>query len=276
MQEYDFSRLSDTAFGIIYACGTYTDIPRAKETLHYLQQHGCTLSGESRARMLQTLSAFFEARHKAINHALSELHATQVLELAAGFSPRGINLSAQGVLYVETDLADTMARKRLILHELFGELPHNFHLTNANVLNKNDLQQACTPFQQKPVMIVHEGLLRYLTHAEKKQLAANIGEILRRYGGAWITPDIHLQQWALRQKERTYMQTMTQQLGRDPEEHHFATFDDAKTFFTECGFDVEERPLLDGIRGNISAITHAPPWLVEELNERRIYIMRVR
>lgn len=54
----------------------------------------------------------FEARYKSITQLIGECGATQVLELASGYSLPGLDLTRTGSLhYVETDLPDVVATK---------------------------------------------------------------------------------------------------------------------------------------------------------------------
>ena len=95
-------------------------------------------------------------------------------------------------------------------------------------------------------------------------------EILQRYGGWWITPDIHLTSWAQRQTP-AYRQSEVETLGRSLESNYFDDLDHARAFFEGCGFAVESRPLLEGIRDQIAAPQNED--LTAELNDRRIFIL---
>jgi hypothetical protein len=65
-------------------------------------------------------------------------------------------------------------------------------------------------------------------------------------------------------------------LGRDIKPNYFDDFVHARSFFEGCGFQVEERPLLEGIRGRVISLPLGAPELVAELESRRIYTMTVR
>lgn len=201
----------------------------------------------------QKYAPFFEARFRAVNQVLAEKGATQVLELAAGLSPRGMEAVQQGVAYVEADLAESMALKREVVTAIFGSVPPNLHLCAASVLDKVQLLECCAPFAVgRPIAVTTEGLLRYLTFEEKTQVAANVLEILRRYGGWWITPDIHVKRFLERQNP-AHRQNETERLGRSLDPNYFDDVDHAKRFFETCGFAVESRPLLEGVRGQLSS-----------------------
>ncbi len=273
MEDYDFRRVSVTALVPAFARGEHTQIPWAKEMLAILRDRGATLSGSAWSELdTRDVAHFAEARFRAVSRLLEEKGVTQVLELAAGLSPRGMDFAQRGVVYVEADLAESTALKREIVTAILGSLPEGLHLCSASVVDRARLLACCSPFDAgQPVAVTTEGLLRYLTFQEKTQLAANVHEILRRFGGCWITPDIHLREWAVRQTP-AYRETETATLGRDLNANYFDDLDHARAFFESCGFAVDSRPLLEGIRGQLAI--HPPnEQLAAELNDRRTFVL---
>lgn len=273
MEGYDFRRVSATALIPAFARGEYTEIPWAKEMLAILRQRGARLStGPWSEDSARDYASWFEVRFRAVSRLLEEKRATQVLELAAGLSPRGMDFAQRGVVYVEADLAESIAMKREIVTAILGAVPQNLHLCAASVIDRAQLLACCSPFvSERPVAVTTEGLLRYLTFEEKTQLAANVHEILLRYGGWWITPDIHLKGWAERQSA-TYHESEVETLGRSLDSNYFADLDHAQRFFEGCGFAVESRPLLEGIRDQIATLHYGK--YARELDERRIFVLR--
>src|SRR6185436_10973917 len=71
------------------------------------------------------------ARHRAIDHlldrAIADGRVGQVIEIAAGLSPRGWRFTErhQDLTYLEADLPDMAARKRAILAEVGPESPRH-------------------------------------------------------------------------------------------------------------------------------------------------------
>ncbi len=275
MEPYDFRRVSVTALMPALARGEFTDIPWAKEMLACLRTKGTVLSdGPWNERAGHDYAPFLEARFKAVNRILDEHSATQILELAAGLSPRGMDFAQRGVVYAEADLPESSALKREIVTAVLGRIPSNLHLCAASVLDSAALSACCAAFTDRPVSITTEGLLRYLTFEEKTQLAANVRDILARFGGMWITTDIHLRHWAQR-RSPVHRETETERLGRVLDPNYFDDLEHARTFFEGCGFQVESRPLLGGIRERVISLPNATDELVEELTDRRVFILRV-
>lgn len=258
-----------------FARGEYTDIAWAKELLTCLRAKGTVFSdGPWGQHAGRDFVAFVEARFKAVNRVLEEHGAAQIIELASGLSPRGMDFAQRGAVYVEVDLPESIVLKREIVTAVLGRVPANLYLCAASVLDGAALLASCAAFTDGPVAITTEGLLRYLTFAEKTQLAANVRGILSRFGGFWITTDIHLRQWAERRR-LILREAETERLGRVLDANYFDDPEHARTFFEGCGFQVESRPLLEGIRESVVSLPYAPEDLLSEMNDRRIFILRL-
>ncbi len=271
MEAYDFRRVSVTALVTAFARGEHTSIPWAKEIAAALRQRGASLPDGPWSEGARDIATFLDARFRAVNRLLDEKSPTQVLELAAGLSPRGMELAPRGVVYVEVDLAESITMKREVVTAVLGSVPSSLHLSAASVVDRAQLLASCAPFDiRQPVAVTTEGLLRYLTFEEKTHLAETVHQILRQYGGWWITPDIHLKAWARRQTA-AYRQTELEMLGRNIESNYFADLDHARQFFEDCEFAVDSRPLLEGVRDQILPLRLEDQ--ITELNDRRIFVL---
>jgi O-methyltransferase involved in polyketide biosynthesis len=114
----------------------------------------------------------FEARYKSITQLIRECEASQVLELASGYSLRGLDLTQHGSLhYVGTDLRDVVATKLELLTDVRRRhdiAPNSFHvIAVADVLDLDQLRAAAAGFKRdQPLMVLCEGLVGYLTREE--------------------------------------------------------------------------------------------------------------
>ncbi len=138
----------------------------------------------------------FEARYKSITQLVRECAASQVLELGSGYSLRGLDLTQRGSLhYVETDLRDVVANKLELLSDLRRR--HNIaanplHVIKvADVLELDQLRAAAAGFvREKPLIVLCEGLVGYLTKEETGRLTTNVHSLLSEFSrGFWIVPD---------------------------------------------------------------------------------------
>lgn len=144
------------------------------------------------ARALHEYAPMFEARYKSIAAVLRKLGATQVLELASGFSLRGLALTRDHEMrYVESDLAAVNAEKQRLIDSLSVATRGEHSVVTANALDEEQLRSAILPFDRsRELFVVCEGLLMYLRIDEREQLARSIRASMSEFaGGAWLTPD---------------------------------------------------------------------------------------
>jgi O-methyltransferase involved in polyketide biosynthesis len=189
---------------------------------------------------------FFEARYRLLDLLMKATGLTNVLEIAAGLAPRGVVWTENpDVVYVELDLPKKSAQKRVVIETLVdrGQLvarPH-LHMVGGDALNAEDFAHAVAHFKSdEPILIVHEGFLRYITHLQKRILAAHIHTQERR-GGYWITPDIILSNEPMMRDLRiqAYSNVIHAKLDMDLEANSFESFSEALVFFESLDCEVE-------------------------------------
>ncbi|HYA33333.1 MAG TPA: class I SAM-dependent methyltransferase [Candidatus Bathyarchaeia archaeon] len=251
-QEEAYEKISTTA-KLIAHIRAATDIPFAKEiaAASGAETDFQTLAGKSAEFMTQ--SAFnWEARYKTTDQIIARYHITQVLEIAAGLSPRGLAMTENpDVVYVATDLPEILEQEKAIAESILAKSnthrPHLYYRI-ANALDRESLLQAASPFRSdKPVAIITEGLLPYLAREEKEALASNIHYFLEQHDGIWITPDVSTKQTLkfFSQADDTMLQRMQNiygATGRDIETNVFEDEKAVRQFFTDAGFTIEEYP----------------------------------
>jgi O-methyltransferase involved in polyketide biosynthesis len=252
VQEEAYEKISSTA-KLVAHIRSFTDIPFTKEiaAASGAEKDFQTLTGKSAEFMTQ--SAFnLEARYKTTDQIIARYHITQVLEIAAGLSPRGLAMTEDpNVVYVATDLPEILEQEKAIAESILAK--SNIHRPNlyyriANALDRESLLQAAIPFRSdKPVAIITEGLLPYLTRDEKETLAGNIRDLLKQHDGIWITPDVSTKQlWKFISQADDTMQQRMQNIsgatGRDMEKNIFEDENAVRQFFIKAGFTIEEYP----------------------------------
>jgi len=171
-----------TAYPLIF-----TDIPFAKEMYNLLNEKGFP---QELKKVI--LAPSLEARYKLIDKLCDACGSLQILELASGFTTRGLTrcLDNKNITYVELDLPSVIKNKQKMI-KTYSRIPKNLHFVKGNALNKQDLNKCLKYFDiTKPITVLNQGLMRYLNFDEKELLAKNIFDIIKQNNGFWITCDI--------------------------------------------------------------------------------------
>jgi len=198
---------------------------------------------ESKDNALWKRLVHFEYRYWSVDKALEMLPITNVLELASGFSFRGLEMAREKkVHYIDIDLPEIIEYKKKLLAQISAGLVKptgKLETIALNVLDERQVSDVIGHFPKGPVVIVNEGLLMYLDQSAKEKLCSIIYKILKQRGGYWITADIYRKTVLERleeSKEDHYRQFTEQQ---KVEQHMFDSFAAAETFFNAAGFTVE-------------------------------------
>jgi len=196
----------------------------------------------------------FEARYKSITQLIRKSGASQILELASGYSLRGLDLTQSGSLcYVETDLRDVVATKLDLLEDVRQRhhiVPSPLHVvTIADALDLEQLRSAAAVFDHDlPLMVLCEGLVGYLTKAETGRLAANVHGLIREFGaGWWIVPDFTFKTEIrdLPPERIRLREAITGVTQRQLDASAFDDHDDLLSFLHQVGFDMQVRSQVD-------------------------------
>jgi O-methyltransferase involved in polyketide biosynthesis len=237
-------------------------------------------------RRTRNVAPQFEARHKLLDRLIGQTGIKQVLEIAAGLSTRGLDMTSDGSLtYVELDLPNMMADKRKIVADLQGKdkLPKrsNLFFEDGSAIEIEDFLQAARYFNEdEPIVVMNEGLLRYLNFDEKSTYADNVKALLRKFGGVWITSDISLPKVVYKEDDvmagrRKKISAIT---GVNVADNLFKDEEDAKQFFEGLGFEVESHSFLEVIDELTSpAKLDMPRDYVEAINSSAVcFVMRLQ
>ncbi len=126
-------------------------------------------------------------RHTMINHLFNQGKFSQVVEVAAGFSPRGCALSQdQEIDYYEVDLPDVVRLKRnqLACHAKGSEVlaRSNFHQIAKSILDIDFAKD----FPHKKSFFITEGLMMYFSRSEQLDIWKNIADFTQQCGGEYV------------------------------------------------------------------------------------------
>jgi O-methyltransferase involved in polyketide biosynthesis len=165
------------------------------ESLHPVMRISAALGGPS-------LETYLLARHRAIDRLLElaiENHGVeQVVEVAAGLSPRGWRFTQRygdRITYVEADLPAMAQRKRRAL-ERMGSLGPRHRVEDLDALRDHGpaslTDLAATLDHERGLAIVTEGLLGYLAPDAMNGLWRRFARTLRDFPAGRYISDLHL------------------------------------------------------------------------------------
>lgn len=149
------------------------------------------------------LEAYLLARHRALDvlleRAIEAGQVSQVIEVAAGLSPRGWRFArryGERITYVEADLPAMAARKRLAL-ERIGPLSDHHRVCEVDALRDGSGPGSLAAIageldRSDGLAIVTEGLLGYLPTDAVLALWRRFARTLSRFPAGVYISDLHL------------------------------------------------------------------------------------
>jgi O-methyltransferase involved in polyketide biosynthesis len=209
-----------------------------------------------------TLDGMLLGRHRVIDALLEDEIAAgrvgQVLEVAAGMSPRGWRFTERhpGLVYVEADLPDMAARKREALGRIGRPPTHRVADLDA-LATDGPLSLAAVAAgldADAGLAIITEGLLSYLPEDAVRALWSAFADAIGRFPGGAYLADLHVDADAPALLARAFAGALSA-FVRSPVRVHFAGVADARDALLAAGFAeatvmrASEHPAGAGLRG---------------------------
>lgn len=257
----DYGKISTTAKMTAY-WKSKTDIVWAKEIADRIgaRQEVLQLAedADSPASLFSIIT--MEARYKAISHAIARTGIKNILEVACGLSPRGLELACQQYTYVGSDLPGIAAEVFPVIRDIAEQenIPQEkLHLLAVNILDKRQVENAVDYFGKRPFVLCHEGLLMYFDHQEKAKAAENIRGVIANKGGVWITTDLAFHEGMFEMMNangnvdpiaediKKRLGRIYDETGRDILQNRFSGSSEAVKFYADLGFIIHEYPMYD-------------------------------
>jgi O-methyltransferase involved in polyketide biosynthesis len=195
-----------------------------------------------------SLEYYLLARHKAIDalleRAIEDQGITQVLEVAAGFSPRGWRFSERygdRLTYVETDLPEMAERKRSAL-ERIGSLTGHHRVEELDALTDTGpsslaaLVETLAP--DRGLAIITEGLLGYLPREQVDGIWRRFARALSAFAHGRYISDLHIGE--LQTAQVRAFRLLLSAFVRGQVHLHFENAEQAKAALRAAGFTSAE------------------------------------
>ena len=129
----------------------------------------------------------YEVRYRSVNDEILRTGIRSVVDLACGYSPRGLDLNSMGINYIGGDMEVVVNKMKKICP--FKKSKNILDYVIIDVVDYYSLEKAASSIPSGPLVIIAEGLMPYLTIIEKTRLLSFISSILSKRGGVFITPD---------------------------------------------------------------------------------------
>jgi O-methyltransferase involved in polyketide biosynthesis len=194
-----------------------------------------------------TLEQVLLRRHQVIDHllgaAIERGEIGQVIEVAAGLSPRGTRLCQRfgsDLTYVEADLAGMAALKRRLLSSA-GLLGKNHHVVSVDALadaGPHSLTAVVDDLLEpgRGTAIITEGLLNYLEADEVRRLWSRFAALLSRFPAGVYLSDLHVSDESNRRRAARLFRRLLELYSRGAVYLHFRDAVQASKALLDAGF----------------------------------------
>lgn len=176
-------------------------------------------------------------RHDSLNDYVFDNRYKAVIDIACGYSPRGLELSEAGIAYVGCDFKSvTDSMKSLTADCITGEQKQYLSYKVTDVTEREQMISAAEDITE-PVCIMTEGLFMYLDKEGSEKALNNIALILKSKGGCFITQDFSTKSFVTETAEAMYPHE-GQTIYNEAASIYKATSDDIMN--TEFGAEIGE------------------------------------
>jgi O-methyltransferase involved in polyketide biosynthesis len=143
-----------------------------------------------------TINLFLKVRHLGLNALLEQKNPAQVIELAAGLSPRGYNrMQKHAGIYVEVDQAPVVAAKQAILAKHLPPTTGRLELVALDLVHEDYttlVPEQLALNRHAPTLIIVEGLTGYLEQAAMQNLLQKIYKLAAQFSDCTVLIDFYL------------------------------------------------------------------------------------
>ena len=208
-------------------------------------------------RLVPVNRLYHEMRYTAINNYVVDKDYKNVMDIACGFSSRGIFLARQGRHFVGAEFKPiVMAAGNKIKACLTPEEQKSVSYEVVDATDKESMTAAADTMDGK-ICVVMDGLMMYLDREQQAATLQNIRDILKKHGGAYVTFDFSARDFVKESARVVYGNEDADEIYRESAkiyesisdadfEKSFFPNDEAATKFIEAqGLKVERRPVVE-------------------------------
>ena len=128
-----------------------------------------------------------EAKYRTMCRLIEDTGFKTCVDLPCGYTPKAIHMTGRGLRFVGLDLPIVIEEVQPVMRSL-GEYAERMSFGEVDATNYASLEKALQGVEG-PLCITTEGMMMYFTEDEVENVIANIGRLLTKHGGCWITPD---------------------------------------------------------------------------------------
>ena len=199
---------------------------------------------------------YHEMRYAAINQYVQQKGYKNVMDIACGFSSRGLYMARHGVKYIGAEFPAVAVTGNGYLQKCLK--PAELKLAAYEVVDATDKQQmlAAADKMEGPICIAMDGLLMYLTHEQQASVLQNIKAVLKKHGGCFVTSDFSARDFVMDASKVVYDEKNAREVYResakvyeeiaeaDFDQKFFATDAEVQKFITAQGLKAQQIPLF--------------------------------
>lgn len=140
-------------------------------------------------KMVLVNAVMQESRYDFMNRYFLQAGNQNILDIACGFSPRGLMTARKGKNYLGLDLESAVKAMSQVAATVTEKgLPGTLRYRLVDITNPAALLEAADTLEG-PMVMGCEGLLVYLSVNEFESLIQGVSAVLHKHGGCFVSPD---------------------------------------------------------------------------------------
>ena len=256
-QAAEFEMVSYTAYTSLFWLRE-AGVPEAAEYAKATGKKQLLFSGEiknfEKLRPVNTL--YNEMRYTAVNQYIQQNGYKNVIDIACGFSPRGLYMPRHGIRFIGAEFTAVAVNGNNYLKKCLK--PDELDMSSYVVADATDEEQMmqAADMMSGPVCITMDGLMMYLTREKQASVLQNIKAILEKHGGCFITSDFSTRDFVMGASKVVHGEENAGEIYResakvyedladaDFDQKFFDSDESAKQFISAQGLKAQQIPLF--------------------------------